>query len=305
MKLQIPNNKTQIFGILGYPLHHTLSPFMHNYLLQSNKMNGIYLVFENNKPEKLDLLTLYRYGLRGLSVTIPHKEWAFQIADEKDESSEIMKAGNTLLFNQEKIKIYNTDGIGAIRAIENFQPKLLHPNHKGDILILGSGGSARGIAFTILKLWKEISTSKDLKVLSKNILISARNFEKGNQLVQELNTFYPNSTYFIPLEDIQNSCPTYVNLVINTTQVGMKGFDKGPLLKENSLHSKMVIFDIVYNPIETPFIKLAKKLKIPTIYGIEMLIYQGIEQFYLFTGIRPSKKQIQNVRAKMIQILKK
>jgi shikimate dehydrogenase len=298
-----PNSQTKTFGIIGFPLSHTLSPVLHNLIYEKLKINAIYKVFTIKYPSKEDLLTLHKYGLEGLSVTIPHKEWAYEIADHVHTSTQWMKSSNTLSFQNGEIHAYNTDGLGAIHAIKNHDANLLNPNKSGDVLIIGSGGSARGIGFSILEEFKSNLNSNN-KSLKKHIVITARNIEKGSQLMSEMNEFLPGSTLFIPLYEMQNTQPTYVDLYIHTTNVGMLGQEPESILPKTSLHSDATVFDIVYNPIKTPLVKLAKEVGCKIIPGIDMLIYQGLEQNRLFTGLETPKSFTKKIRKILLKNLK-
>jgi shikimate dehydrogenase len=271
----------KVFGILGYPLSHTLSPIIHNGLYKEYNLEYIYLVLEKEKPTKKILLQNDSISFDGLSVTIPHKEWAFKNADFKDEASQIMKASNTLFKKEDKIYAYNTDGMGAVRAILEYSPFVF--NSEKDILILGSGGSARGISYSILK-----------QGLSKNkICISARNSKTSTSLVKDLNKIQKDKAYTIPLEELKEN---HFGLIIHTTPMGMKGKETGSILELDFLHKENILFDIVYNPLETELVKLAKLKGCKIIPGYEMLIYQAMEQFFIFTEIKVTEKQIEKVR---------
>lgn len=291
---------SEIYGILGYPLSHTLSPILHNELYATLGIPAIYLSFPVQNPTKEDIISLYKFGVRGLSVTIPHKEWAFKIADFHDPTAEQMKASNTLVLREDGIHAYNTDGMGAVQAITEKDSDLLNTNLEGDILILGSGGSARGIGFAILEEFKKQNPSKPL---SKHIILSARNQSTALPLVEEMNAYLPNSTYFLPLDKIKESQPQYIELVIHTTNLGMKGQDPGSILPQEFLNSDMTVFDIVYNPEQTSLIQSAKKAKCEIIYGIDMLIYQGVRQIELFTNKNPTNKSILRVKKLMLNNL--
>lgn len=115
------NRDTKYFGILGFPLSHTLSPVIHNGLFNEYDVNAIYIVLEKETPSRNLLLGKETISLSGLSVTIPHKEWAYKIADNSDEASTNMKASNTLVRFDSKISAYNTDGYGAVRSIEEYK----------------------------------------------------------------------------------------------------------------------------------------------------------------------------------------
>lgn len=293
----------KIFGILGFPLAHTLSPILHNGIYQAMGIPASYHVFQIHEPKKEDILRLHAFGLRGLSVTIPHKEWAFRIADSCDPSATRMKSANTLLVHEGRIEAYNTDGLGALQSILAHDKDLLDPFREGDILILGSGGSARGIGFAILEYFLQILEAHPGKSLAKNIVLSARNTGSALALAQEMNQYLPQSTYFIPLSEMQANQPQYVELLIHTTSVGMKGQETECLLPSSSLHPDMTVFDIVYNPHKTLLIRQAKKLGCDIIYGIDMLVYQGVRQIELFTGESPRPKLIRKIKKEMMDRL--
>lgn len=279
------NKDTKFFGVLGYPLSHTLSPLVHNFLFEEYKQNAIYIVLEKEHPDKFTLFKdrgLIR--MSGVSVTIPHKEWAFDISDESgDESSRVMGAANTLILKEDgQIFSYNTDGIGALKAILENKKNIF--STKFDTLILGSGGSAKGIAFELLR-----------SEFQGNITIAARNKEKGNELIQSLNKLFIGRSEFIPLSELEKDTSRY-GLIINTTPVGMKGINAKPILTEEHINKKQIIFDIVYNPINTPLVEIAQKVGAKIIPGYEMFLYQAMEQFKLFTGITVSSKNISIVK---------
>jgi shikimate dehydrogenase len=276
------NRDTKFFGILGFPLSHTLSPIIHNTLFSEYKQNAVYLVLEKEYPDKFILFR--ERGLikiSGVSVTIPHKEWAYQISDESDASGDLMQASNTLVQSEEgHIRSFNTDGLGAIKAIEEHKSNLL--TSTGSILILGSGGSARGISFELLK-----------NGYSGNLIISARNEETGKALVSALNQYKSGRSFFVKLDQLETAD---YSLIINTTPVGMKGNSQKSLLHDGFFTKKTVLFDIVYNPFLTPLVKQAKKAGSKIIPGYDMLLYQAMEQFKIFTGNTVLSKHVNHVR---------
>lgn len=281
------SNKTKIFGIIGNPLSHTLSPMIHNFLFKEYGYDGFYLVFETENPDKT-IIALQNLKISGLSVTIPYKEWAYSVSNTRDDVSEWMKASNTIKFENEKISAYNTDGYGALRAVKENSKKVFDSN----ILIIGSGGSARGIAFSFLH---------ELKSNCK-IFISSRNFVKASELISLLNELRAGIAHYIPLENISD-IKENTSLVINTTPVGMKGQSQEILLPDSFLSKNHTLFDIVYNPPITPLLKLAKKRKSKIILGYEMLVYQAIKQFKIFTEIEVENKVIAKIKAKVFKKL--
>jgi shikimate dehydrogenase len=287
------NHDTKFFGILGFPLSHTLSPVIHNQLFAEYKVNALYIVLEKEKPTRNILLGKDNIFLSGLSVTIPHKEWAFSIANKHDEASEYMRASNTLIRQESQIHSYNTDGYGAVRSIENYKRNFFESNSSGNILILGSGGSAKGISYSLVK--RGLTSSK--------ITIAARNEKNGKKLVSTLNSIQNGISNYCSLNEVEKDSKRF-SLIINTTPVGMKGKTDSQILSEKFFNKSQTLFDIVYNPLETPLVKMAKKQGAKIIPGYEMLLFQAMEQFRLFTQVRVDKKRISLVRKWLLEKLK-
>lgn len=288
------NRDTKYLGILGFPLSHTLSPVIHNGLFNEYDVNAIYIVLEKETPSRNLLLGKETISLSGLSVTIPHKEWAYKIADNSDEASTNMKASNTLVRFDSKISAYNTDGYGAVRSIEEYKRGFFESKNSGDILILGSGGSAKGISYSLVK--RGLASSK--------IVIAARNEKTGKNLVKTLNKIQSGIAGYSSLDAIEKDSKRF-SLIINTTPVGMKGKTDSQILSEKFFHKSQTLFDIVYNPLETPLVKMAKKNGSKIIPGYEMLLYQAMEQFRLFTEVQVDNKRISLVRKWILQKLKR
>jgi shikimate dehydrogenase len=313
MKPHSFSNGTKILGILGNPLSHTLSPTIHNQFYQDLNLDYVYLVFDKKNPTKQELLTLHDYGLEGLSVTIPYKEWAYEIADSRDSYSEVMKSSNTLVFQNGKIHSYNTDGIGAVASIEKDHSSFLKRDNENNILICGSGGSARGISFAILEEWNKTKTKLNLDsyessnssdkndssldpTKKKNQLwIVSRNTETSKRLASDLNHKEDGIAKAIEISNL-SSIQNTVQLIIHTTPLGMLGKEQKSFLPSNFISSSMTVFDIVYNPQGTVLIQEAKKKGADIIYGIEMLLYQAIRQHELFTKTSPNSNLIDKVR---------
>nr|WP_281492567.1 shikimate dehydrogenase [Leptospira bourretii] len=282
---------------MGYPLGHTLSPWIHNTLFQLSGYDGVYLVFENERWNEIGLLPLIDLGVRGVSVTIPFKEWAYSQANIVCKASQTMGSSNTLLF-REGIEAVNTDGTGAVRSILQANPDLLDPHLEKQILVLGSGGSAKGIIFSIAEFLQ--NNAKQGKIQRK-VKILARNEVATNEILNSLGN--PEWLGVTTKEKSMEEAENY-DLVIHTTPVGMKGFGGEPILNSDFFTKKHTLFDIVYNPLETDLVKQAKKKKAEIIPGYHMLLYQGIRQFELFTNIKTKQKWIGKVESLLFKQLK-
>ncbi|GBF42635.1 shikimate 5-dehydrogenase [Leptospira ellinghausenii] len=288
---------TEIFGILGFPLGHTLSPWIHNTLFKLSGYDGVYLVFENEHWKQIGLKPLLDLGVKGVSVTIPFKEWAYTQATDVCEASKTMAASNTLLFRN-GISAVNTDGTGALESIKQMNSDLVNPGIEKKILVLGSGGSAKGILFAIAK---ELEGNHKQHSFKRKVHILARNKEAKNEIEQSLGN--PAWLEQPSKEEVIQNREEY-DLIIHTTPLGMKGVGGEPILDSHFFTKKHTLFDIVYNPLETELVKEAKKKKAEIIPGYHMLLYQGIRQFELFTGETLKKKWIQKVESILLKELK-
>jgi len=280
------DSKTSIYGIIGHPLGHTLSPAMHNAAFEAAGMNAVYLAFPMKNILNIKY-SLRQFGIKGLSVTIPHKVAIKRALDHIDPLAIQVGSVNTVAWGKSGLLTgYTTDGLGAVDAIQNHGIKLDGKN----ILVIGSGGSARSIIFSLLK-----ENPKKLGILARNIH-TTRSIVRGVRSLRkypEIEIFYMNEQ---KSPKIQHKYEHALNdpgmlaaydLVIQTTPMGMTGHAesaKSPL-EADYLARGQVIFDIVYNPEITPFVALAKKKKLEVIPGYKMLLHQGARQFQIFTGI--------------------
>ncbi|AOP35214.1 shikimate dehydrogenase [Leptospira tipperaryensis] len=278
------NQPTTTFGIVGFPLSHSLSPLIHNSLYKDKGMNAFYQVFETREFDRSIVWELQKSGVSGLSITIPHKERAFALADQADEPSQIMKASNTLVLKKDSINAYNTDGEGAYRSILEWSPESFR---RGKTLILGSGGSARGIAYSL-------ATSGNISEL----ILCSRNENTGKEICSLISENSSTKAVFVDPKEIFSYCEE-ISLIVHTTPLGMKGQAPGPFIEEEFFDSSMTVFDIVYNPLETPLVKAAQNAGAKIIPGSEMLLYQAMKQFELFTGVIPDSTDIQKTRERL------
>jgi 3-dehydroquinate dehydratase/shikimate dehydrogenase len=265
------NADTRLYGTIGSPVAHSLSPAIHNACFAKAKLNKLYLPLhvEGGKTEFEQFMNhvLGRSWLnfRGFSVTIPHKQNAIEYVRAKggfvEPLAERIGAVNTLLADQNgALSAYNTDYTGAMKAIES---KLSTAELKDlPVAIVGAGGAARAIV-------------AGLSDAGAKITIYNRTVERGEKLAAEFNCD------FAPLDDLPN---IKAKLLINCTSIGMyPDTDAIPVPRE-CLKKDMAVFDTVYNPAETLLLKQAKKAGCKTISGMDMFINQALAQFKLFTG---------------------
>ncbi len=252
------DGKTQLYGIVGKPVSHSLSPAMHNAAFQHCGLNKIYLAFEVEDIKRA--MDGFRgLGIGGVSVTMPHKQAVIPLLDAIDPVAQGIGAVNTLLIKDGNIHGYNTDWIGAIQALE-----MIADLPAATVLLLGAGGSARAIGF-------------GLKEKGVEVIVANRTLAKGQALAAELGC----ECY--PLAEINH---LKVDVLVNTTSVGMAPNVDATPVPQAVLENIPAIMDIIYVPSETRLLREAKEVGCKTVNGMYMLLYQGVAQFELWTGCR-------------------
>ncbi len=247
---------TMIFGVVGYPLSHSLSPVMHNTAFHEKGINAVYLYFPC-KDVSCVVCGMRSLSIKGLSITIPYKEKICEYLDEIDPLAERIGAVNTLLNDNGKIIGYNTDAYGAIAALK----KEVNELRGKKVLVIGAGGAARAICF-------------GLKEEGATVTVCNRTKERGEKLARDIDA------EFIPLSSLKQ---TDAHIIIQATSVGMyPDVEKSPV-SGSIFRPGTVVMDVIYNPLETEFLKMAKKAGCRIITGVDMFVYQGAKQFELWT----------------------
>ena len=264
--------KTNVFGIIGDPVEHSLSPGMHNAAFKELGMDNIYVPFQV-KAEHLEdaIIGAQSLGVKGFNVTIPHKTEVINYLDYLDIAAGLIGAVNTIEFGKNGAVGHNTDGIGAVMAIEEVTPV---KNEK--VVILGAGGASRAIAFQLLLSGVD------------NLVIANRTVEKAGELKTDLVEKLDHEVRVSGLDENLTQELSDTAILINTTPVGMyPNVNEKPVVTAEMMHPDMVVNDIVYNPLKTGLLKEADKAGAKSISGIKMLMYQGVEAFKIWTGIEP------------------
>ena len=256
---------TNVVGLIGHPVEHSFSPPMHNSAFKKLAMDYVYTAFDVNPNDlKSAILGARALNIKGFNVTIPHKIEVMKYLDEIDEVASLIGAVNTIDFKD--LKGYNTDGIGAIKAIGEVT-KIKDKN----VIIAGAGGASRAISFYLAKYGAD-----SLTILNRNV-------EKADKLASDVS----NSGLMdnVNSDSIDTMDLTDADILINTTPVGMyPNVDDTPIAMASDMHEDLVVFDAVYNPNETVLLKEAIKANAKPVYGIKMLLYQGAESFEIWTG---------------------
>lgn len=242
-----------LFAIFGNPVSHSKSPLMHNLAFKGLKFDGCYNRYLLEDGEKLKE-KFFALGLKGINITVPHKEHAYQACDELDPFAQKVGAVNTIVEKDGKLYGYNTDAPGFLKAISEFKGAK-------KVLFLGAGGTAQ-------------STSVILKEAGYEVTILNRS--EGRLVRYQEEGF---ETYTFENFKIQE-----YDLVINMTSAGLED-ESLPCPKEfleGVIPSAKACIDVIYGK-ETPFLKLAKSYNKPIKDGADMLLYQGVIAFEYFT----------------------
>ncbi len=250
----------KLFGIIGHPLGHTMSPLLHNWGFKQHDIPAVYMAWPT-EPDKVEgfMRTFRELPISGISVTIPHKLAVMNYIDQLTDRAQSVGAVNTLYWRGDKIVGDNTDAAGVS------EPLRCYSDHVKKALLIGAGGAARA-AITGLKA---LNIDK--------IFITNRTKEKADDLALEFG---------ISAIDWDHRGDQHFDLIINSTSLGMSGkFEKINPMIMNNQNEQTIVYDLIYNPMETVFIKEAKNKGCIVLSGIEMFIHQGLEQFRLWTGV--------------------
>lgn len=293
------NGNTNIVGIIGNPVEHSLSPIMFNEAFNAMNLDYVYVPFNVRKKDLSQAIDgAKKLNIKGLNVTIPHKKKVLNEIDKFDIMANLIGAVNTITFVNGKSKGYNTDCVGAIRAIE----EITTLNDK-NVVIVGAGGAARAIAFqtaisNVNSLTMVNRSEKKVKHLVYDIKTLLSSDFKENIKLDDLNIDFSHIDVNYEYGNL-DSLPNYLknaDILIDTTPIGMyPNCDVEPIATSDMMHSDLIVNDIVYNPLNTVLLKEAENIGAKTISGFKMLLYQGVENFKIWTGLDAPIEIMKNV----------
>ena len=268
----IVDQHTQLYGVVGNPIGHSLSPAMHNAAFSYTGVNAVYLAFET-RDIKACLKGMKGLGIKGMSVTIPYKSDVIPLLDEIDDLAGRIGAVNSIVNRDGRLVGYNTDAVGALKALEE---KTELPGKS--CIMIGAGGAARAIGYILREKGVELT-------------VANRSIERGESLCKALGC------RLINLEGLVGET---ADILINTTPIGMAPGTELCPVPEQVLKGGMVVMDIVYNPLETRLLAMARSRGCLTVSGLVMFIYQGAEQFRIWTGLEPPIKAMTEAVEKVL-----
>jgi len=280
MKKEI-NGKTKIIGVIGKNIENSLSPLIHNQIILKHSLNFCYLPFQVAEIDLGKAIQGIRaLNIRGVNITFPYKEKVIEFLDEVEESARRIGAVNTIVNNKGILTGYNTDVIGFKKSLQNNGKFVIKEKRA---VVLGAGGAARAVTCSLLEEGIE------------KISIFNRTLEKAEKIKQDFSPFFPWSSiniFSFEQNDLKDKIKE-ANLLVNATSIGMESqLDNTPLPDKKLFHPNLLVYDLIYHPAKTLFLKQAERAGAKIINGLPMLVYQGIESFYLWSGLKVEGKEV-------------
>lgn len=273
----------KIYGLIGFPVEHSLSPFMQGAAFSLLKINAEYKLFPLQENQVGDFLKhLGDNNIFGLNVTVPYKEKVIPFLSGLSEEARLIQAVNTIKRENDKLIGFNTDGAGFLRHLKDlgFEPKARRA------VILGSGGAARAISVAL-----SLSGAKAVCVYDVDISRSTRLAAHLKDNFKNLEILHASSLADLPL--------ARADLLVNATPIGMKDSDPLPIDPEFIL-KKTLVYDLIYNPKETHLLRAARERGLKVSNGLGMLLYQGAASFKIWTG---KEAPVETMRSQLLKNL--
>lgn len=269
------------YAVIGDPIAQSMSPEMHETWFRENGIDASYIPVHVKVDElEASVTSLKRLGCSGWNVTVPHKTAIIPFIDKLDETAKRMNAVNTVkVLEDGTLYGMNTDGQGFVRSL---QEVYTFGETIGNVLVIGAGGAASGISFAL----KDAGFGP--------ITFTNRTFEKALQLSSGFS-----SGSALSFKDAESAIGKF-ELIVQTTSVGMNFAQSGIPLDPSGITEGTIVADIIYNPLETEFLRLARESGGKTLNGIGMFVHQGALSFELWTGATPdTRKMIQSISTKL------
>ncbi|GAB4111978.1 MAG: shikimate dehydrogenase [Candidatus Caldatribacteriota bacterium] len=284
----VMKEKITLTGLLGENLEKSISPFIHQCLIDYYALNYLYLTFPISSNElSIALKAIKAFKIKGMNITIPFKELSLKFMDEIDQVVAKIGALNTIVLKDNKLYGYNTDWLGFLKPL---QDKLNFSFAGKKLLILGAGGAARAVIYAALNNH------------CSEISIFNRNYERAEKMKKNFQDLYSGGKIKIfsySNSDLQREIKD-TDLLVNTTPLGSWYYPNiNPIPNLIDFPSKTIIYDLIYYPDKTPLLNKAEESGNLFLNGKPMLVYQAVESFYLWTGIKPDQKLITKILDKV------
>ncbi|MBU6339265.1 MAG: shikimate dehydrogenase [Rickettsiales bacterium] len=274
-------------AVIGDPISHSLSPKIHNFLLEKHNIDGIYIAIEIKKENLAsNVASLVEMGFAGFNVTIPHKEEIFKICDFKSKTASLTGAVNTVIITPDK-KLFghNSDAEGFLNNLKNHYPDFDLKNKTA--FVIGAGGAARALVYALIK------------EKTKNIFITNRNEKRALELIKNFENFSKENTCkieFLSAENFEKNLDK-CDLLTNSTSLGMQG-QEALQIDITNLNKSAIVYDIVYKPLKTELLQKAELQGNKTVTGIGMLIHQALIGFEAWFKEKPDITGLEQILLK-------
>ncbi len=275
------NHNTKIIGIIGHPIKHSYSPLMHNIAFELAGLNYIYLPFDVPTSLLKDSLKgIVALGIKGFNVTLPLKEKIIPMLKDISEEASIIGAVNTVLNDDGVLRGFNTDVIGVVESLNPYRDALQNSN----ITVIGAGGAARSVIYALIR---------NFKVGRINII------NRTEQIAESLKEYFSSKMIFNKIKAYHLVPPDVVKvlqdskLIVNTSTIGMfPDIDDSATTIPESFSKDQIVFDVVYTPVKTKFLKIAEQQGATVITGLKMFVEQGAHSFELWTGQKMETEKV-------------
>ena len=278
------NGKTMVCGLIGNPVEHTMSPFIHNTLAESLGRNLVYvpLLVEHNLKDAI--AGAFALNIQGLNITVPYKENVYEMLVEVDPLAQQIGAVNTLKRVEGGYCGFNTDMTGLYRALCSEGIKI----QQEKVIILGAGGAARSVAYLCSHYG------------AKQIFILNRKIEKAYQIAEEINKLKGQENVIpLALEEYKK-LPEEKMLCIQATSVGLEPNNHQAVVEDKEFYQRIHTgYDLIYRPANTRFMQLVRQQGGVAFHGLKMLLYQGIEAFEIWNGCKIQEDLCETIYEKM------
>lgn len=266
---------TKIYAVIGDPIAQSLSPQLHNGLFKEIPVDALYLPIAVKTEDLEKLVAGFRHmNFGGFNITKPHKMAIMKYLDRVDPLAEKIGAVNTVVCHDGEMVGYNTDGFGFIKSIESKIAKI--PKEALTILILGCGGAVKSVAMALAD-WG-----------IKKVIIANRTVAKAEELANQINQSWPGKAQAIDMApDVLKKAVAEAMVLVNGTSLGMADTASQSPLPQELLKKELLVYDMIYSPAVTQLMKDANEIGAQTQNGLDMLLYQGLLAFELWTGIFP------------------
>ncbi len=273
MKRNIKSH-TKLVGIVGHPISHSWSPIIHETAFKITKQNYSYFAFDVLPKNLHDALKgILALGIVGINVTVPHKEAILELLDEVSADGRLVGAVNTVYTENDTLVGHNTDVDGVTEALKPYRDEIANES----VTVFGAGGGAHAVVYSLISYFRPgrifvINRDTSRAELLKKFFADSQNYNK----IAVVELHGPD----------EGSAVDASKLVINATQVGMfPAIDESIMVADTRDFDGKIFFDLVYNPVQTKFLKAARKKNAVTVSGLEMLYNQAAKSFELWTGV--------------------